>query len=350
MTDKLKGDLLKQALAQYADGANKDGKVLQAATLKDRRLLCENLTSYFNSVNWVFNETTARGWVELKKKNSTSIDSRKKLASTRRYVAQIRAFNSWCVLRHYLTINFCQWINRPNEPETMKPHLNLSHDTLLQAIQLGVTTGKFDKARSKRIKKEGYDALMFMLFTSRRSGEMVALRGRDINIMDKLYRVRLKGGRILDFPIPENLVSMLAARVHKDRAFEVTAATTIKYLRVGLTKIGIDNNVTTEVINHTLRKAFARERKRNGDSVEEIASAMADKVDVVLKYYLDRDLDNMKKTVDNTAQSKNNIPVTDKIKEIRQFIERVVSNDSRFNPLAAETALNVDKLLKDCGA
>lgn len=280
--DKLHGKNLQQAVAEYGSGEYSK-KPLSKITKKDRRLLGENLTKFFKANDWIFDEQTARAWITAKSQGASP-------SSISRYTAQVRAFNNFCIERRYLTINFCQWIAKP--PETLKPHLDLSHEVLLQAIQVGTMPGKYDKARSLKIKQEGHDALEFMLFTSRRSGEMAKLQGSDINVnaSEPTYFAQLKGGKYLDFPIPENLLQMMKERQDKKRVFEVSPRATITYLRNGLRKLGISEDIAGRADNHTLRKAFAKERYRNSDSVEEIADAMADTVEVVRKHYLGRDL------------------------------------------------------------
>ncbi len=309
-------------------------------TKKDRRLLGEQLTKFFASNGWVFDEQSARVWISNKSKGA-------KESSIGRYIAQIRAFNSYCIERRYLAINFCQWIAKPPENKMLKPHLDLSHKLLLKAIQLGTQVGKGDRSRSIKSKMEGKAALMFMLFTSRRSGEMTKLLGSDININASiaLYYAHLKGGNYLSFPIPENLITMMRARQNKDKVFEVTADATIEYLRRGLRKLNISEEILKEVNNHTLRKAFAKERYRNGDDPDKIAEAMADTIDVVRKYYLDRDLEKIKETVNNTREAKQNIPEELIIESIRASIRMYTKDDPRFNPLAAEEALDIKKLL-----
>ena len=340
MAEVLKNKLLKQAVAEYGSG-DYSKKPLREKTKKDRRLLGEHLTKFFASNGWIFDEQSARVWIAGKSKNA-------KQASVRRYVAQIRAFNTYCIERHYLTENFCKWIIKPTENETLKLILDLNHQTLLKAIQLGTQVGRGDRSRSIKSKMEGKAALEFMLFTSRRSGEMSNLRGSDINInaSEALYTSNLKGGKCLEFPIPQNLIPMMRARQYKERVFEISPHATINYLRIGLRKLNVAERIVKEVNNHTLRKAFAKERYKNGDSIEKIAEAMADTIEVVKKYYLDRDLEKIKETVNNTREAKRNIPVDKIIESIRGSIRMYTNDDPRFNPLAAEEALDIKKLLK----
>ena len=344
--DTLKGNLLKQSVAEYGCGKYATKK-LREKTEKDRRLFGENLTLFFNGNGWMFNEQSARAWIESKTNHDEKGTVTNK-SSFNRYVAQIRAFNKFCIDRKYLTLNFCQWISKYPEYETLKPIPDISHEVLLKAISLGTLKGKYDKLRSLRIKIEGEAALLFMLFTSRRSGEFVKLEGTDIKLAatEPKYFAHLKGGKYLDFPIPENLLEMMRKRQHKKKVFEVTPSTTIQYLRNGLRAQGVPEATIKLVDNHTLRKAFAKERYKNKESVDKIADTMDDTVEVVRKHYLGRDLEGMRNTVNNTKIAKESIEVSSIVKDIKSYIETITRNDSRFNPLAAEEALNIEKLLK----
>ena len=224
--NSIKGKSLQEAVLSYSTG-DFNKTELSEKSKKDRRLFCAGLEKFFEKEGWLFNDHTARQWIESKKTKKDG--SQTNLSSQRRYVAQLRAFNNFCVQRGYISTNFCQWIAKPSEVLTIKEIPDLSDEIVFKAMKLGTTPGKGDRARSIFIKQESYDAMMFYRFTAHRSGEMASLLGKDIHTeaTDPYYIVRLKGGKRGKSPIPNNLLEMFARRQKKEKAFEVNPATTI---------------------------------------------------------------------------------------------------------------------------
>ncbi len=322
------GESLKEAVLLYSTG-DFNKTQLSFKTKQDRRIFCAELEEFFEKEGWVFNEQSVRKWLQNKqtKKNG----SQAKLSSQSRYIAQLRAFNNFCVQRGYIAVNFCHWIAKPPESLTLKEIPDLSFDIVFKAMKLGTTPGKGDRSRSIFIKIESYEAMLFYLFTSRRSGEMASLLGKDIHTeaQDPYYVVRLKGGKVKKFPIPNNLVEMMYRRQKNKKAFSVTPVTTIKHFRDGLRACGVDEETVMLCNNHTFRKLFAKEKYRNGEDISKIADAMGDVIETVKKHYLGEDLEAIKRTVNNSKYISHGVPISDLMDEIMDFI-KVKTEDTRF--------------------
>ncbi len=338
---QIKGKSLKEVLLSYSTG-DFNKTQLSNKSKKDRRLFCAGLEEFFKKEGWSFNEQTARKWVMSK--HTRQDGSQASLGSQRRYVAQLRAFNNFCIQRGYLAVNFCQWIAKPSEALTIKEIPDLSDEIVFKAMILGTTQSKGDRSRSIFIKQESYDSMMFYRFTSRRSGEMASLRGKDIHTeaQDPYYEVTLKGGKRRKFPIPANLIEMMARRQKNKKAFYVTPITTIKHFRDGLRACGVDEEIVMQCNNHTFRKLFAKEKYRNGEDISKIADAMADTIETVKKYYLGEDLEAIKKTVNNSKYIKSGVPLSDLMNEIMEYL-RVKTEDARFE--MPRILMNKEKVL-----
>lgn len=325
---QVSGEDLREILSLYSTGDFNTIR-LSDKSKKDRRLFCAGLEEFFNLNEWIFNEQTARKWLESKQTKKDG--SKAKLSSQNRYIAQMRAFNNFCIQRGVTTINFCKWLAKAPESLTIKEIPDLSDEIVFKAMKLGTTPGKGDMKRSAFIKQESYDAMMFYRFTSRRSGEMKSLKGKDIHTeaSDPYYEVTLKGGKRKKFPIPNNLIDMLSLRQKNKRAFKVTPETTIKHFRDGLRLCGVAEEIVMQCNNHTFRKLFAREKYRNGEDISKIADAMADTIPTVKKYYLGEDMEAIKKTVNNSKFIKGGVPISDLMDEAMDYL-KVKFEDSRF--------------------
>lgn len=319
---------MREALELYKSGSVSK-KSLRDKTKKDRRNFFTRLENFFVAKGWIFSEETANNFITLMSKRQDGTDSKK--SSIARYIAQLRAFNSFCIEKGYLTNHFTKWIAKPPEEETLPKPVDIAHDVLLTAIFSGTTAGSGDRSISRDAKNESRAALLFELYTSRRSGEFVKLKGLDIHPegSDPYYTVELKGGKQKNYPIPENLITMLEERRHKEKVFDVTPEKTIRHLRNGLLEQGISKEIVERVNNHTLRKAFAKEKNRNGEPIQRIASAMGDTVETIETYYLSDDLVAMRETVNNSKDIRPMLP----IKKILDDVLRILHNyagDDRF--------------------
>lgn len=325
---QVSGEDLREVLSLYSTG---DFNMIRLSekSKKDRRLFCAGLEKFFNLTEWVFNEQIARKWLESKQTKKDG--SQAKLSSQSRYIALLRAFNNFCIQRGVITINFCKWLAKPPEALTIKEIPDLSDEVVFEAMKRGTTPGKGDRSRSIRIKKDSYDAMLFYRFTSRRSGEMASLKGKDIHTEASYpyYEVIIKGGKRKKFPIPANLIEMMAQRQKNEKAFNVNPVTTIKHFREGLLACGVAEEIVMQCNNHTFRKLFAREKYRNGEDISKIADAMADTIETVKKYYLGEDLEAMKHTVNNSKYITHGIAISDLMNEAIEYL-KVKFEDPRF--------------------
>lgn len=343
--DKLEGENLKKLLGEFKKGAVVPGKrALQRKSLKDRQVFFSSVEKFLSIQNWIFSKETAESYISHRRSTSNQYGKLPMESTIARYIAQLRSFNDYCIVRGYLKVNFCKWLIKAPESVILKPHVDLSMDVILKAIQLGTKPSKGDRSRSKFIKQESADAQLFMLTTSRRSGEMAKLTGSDIHMeaVRPYYIAIMKGGKRKQWPVPKNLMKMMAARQHKDKVFEVTPETTIKHFQEGLRKQGIPEDIIDQVNNHTFRKAFAKERRRRGEKIEDIADAMNDTIETVKKYYLAEDQETIERTVNNASYIREGIEMNSILADIAELVN-IRTKDPRFKQLLS--TLQEDKFV-----
>ena len=80
---QIEGKSLKEAVLSYSTGDFNKTELLSKSK-KDRRLFCASLQEFFEKEGWVFNEQTARQWLESKKTKQNG--SQANLSSLRRYI------------------------------------------------------------------------------------------------------------------------------------------------------------------------------------------------------------------------------------------------------------------------
>jgi site-specific recombinase XerD len=300
----LKGKKLTQAIAVYNSGKVAK-KQLRAETLKKRRKFLVRLERFLNTVGWVFNEQTARGFIDSLRTRKDGKPSA--LTSIKTYIGDIRAFNRWCIDQGYLTVHFTQWIPKPPEAETMPEPLNLSGEVIDRAIILGTEPGQYDNKSTRFKKSESRIILQFFRKTGRRRSEVFNLRGSDLHSDDVVpcYWYTQKGGKRVTRPIPADMVNEMRKRQHKEKVFEVTPETTIQHLRNGLEIQGIKR----KIVNHSLRKLFAIERNKNGETIYNIAKALGNTVKIVEEHYLSSDISSIADTVNNSMSIRNGLSI-----------------------------------------
>lgn len=296
----LEGDILRQAIDTYKSGKVAK-KQLRAETLKKRKKFLLRLELFLQTVEWIFNEQTARNFIDSLRTRKDGKPSA--LTSIKTYIGDLRAFNRWCIDQGYLAVHFAQFIPKPPEAETMPESVLLRGDIIDKAIILGTTPGQYDNKRSRFIKNESRVVLQFFRKTGRRRSEVFTLRGSDLHPDDVVpcYGYTQKGGKRTSSPIPADMVDEMRKRQHKKIVFEVTPETTIKHLRDGLAKQGIDS----KIVNHTLRKLFAIERNKNGETIYNISQALGNTVKIVEKHYLSNDISEIAETVNNSMAIRN---------------------------------------------
>jgi len=303
-TNVLEGERLKQAIAIYKSGKVAK-KQLRAETLKKRKKFLLRFEKFLSTVNWVFNEQTARGFIDSMRTRKDGKPSA--LTSIKTYIGDLRAFNRWCIDQRYLSVHFTQWIPKPSEAETMPEPVLLRGDIIDKAIILGTTPGKYDNKRTRFIKNESRIVQQFLRKTGRRRSEVFTLRGSDLHPDDVVpsYWYTQKGGKRTSRPISADMIEEMRKRQLKEKVFEVTPETTIKHLRDGLKAQGIDE----KIVNHTLRKLFAIERNNNGETIYDIAQALGNTVKIVERHYLSNDISKIADTVNNSMAIRNGLSI-----------------------------------------
>src|SRR6266700_5274161 len=142
----LEGNQLKQAIALYSSGKVAK-KQLRGETLKKRKKFLVRLEQFLGTVGWIFNEETARGFIDSLR---TRKDGKPSAAtSIKTYIGDLRALNRWCMDQGYLAVHFTQWIPKPPEAETMPEPVLLSEEIIDKAIELGTTPGKYDNKNTR---------------------------------------------------------------------------------------------------------------------------------------------------------------------------------------------------------
>lgn len=328
MQTEVRDHILRAELENYKSGEFGDSELTQK-TKKNRRLFCEGMERYFDAHGWIWNEQASRNYINYKKNLVLHNGKKPQANSVRNYIAVIRAFTEFLIKRGHLQKNFCQWIAKPKEEiKIIDPRL-LDVTILKQAIELGTRPTWTDR-RSVFTKAESFDALNFMLDTGRRKGEVLKLKGSDIHFEaeNPFYIAVLKGGQRRQFPIPKSVVPILKKRRHKDKVFEVSGEAMIGHVRRGLKALHIEADVTADWVNHTFRKAFARERNRNGESIQRIAQSLANSVEVCERYYLGYDYTSIESTVNNSRTIQHGLALIDIFDEIEKFV-RIKTEDNR---------------------
>ncbi len=204
--NELISEKLKQAIALYKTGKVAK-KQLRIETLKKRKKFLVRFEQFLETVDWTFNEKTAREFIDSLRTRKDGKPSAP--TSIKTYIGDIRAFNRWCIEQRYLAVHFTQWIPKPPEAETMPEPFLLSGDVIDQAIILGTTPGKYDNKSTKFKKAESRIALQFIRKTGRRRSEVFNLRGVDLHPdnVDPCYWYTQKGGKRVIRPIPADMVA-----------------------------------------------------------------------------------------------------------------------------------------------
>lgn len=318
----LEGERLKQAIAGYRSGKIAK-RQLREATLIKRIKFLNRFEQFLATVGWVFNEQTARAFIDHLKTRKDSKPS--SLKSLRTYNADLRAFNQWCIDQRYLTVHFCKWIPKPPEAETMPEPLTLSAEVIDKAIILGTTPGIYDNRKNLITKAESRTVLQFLRKTGRRRSEVFNLKGSDLypDADVPCYFYTQKGGKRKSMPIPADLISEMRKRQHKDKVFDVTPDTTITHLRNGLLKQGID----VKIVNHSLRKLFAIERNKNGETIYNIAKALGNTVKIVEQHYLSSEISDIADTVNNSMTIRNGLSTEKNIDTALKSLRNIFKGD-----------------------
>lgn len=317
-TNVLEGEKLKQAIAIYKSGKVAK-KQLRAETLKKRKKFLLRFEKFLSTVDWVFNEQTARDFIDSMRTRKDGKPSA--LTSIKTYIGDLRAFNHWCIEQRYLSVNFCQWIPKPSDAETTPEPVLLRGEVIDNAILLGTTPGKFDNKKTRFIKNESRVALHFLRKTGRRRNEVFTLSGSDLHPDDVVpcYWYTQKGGKRTSRPIPADMIDEMRKRQQKEKVFEVTPETTIKHLRNGLRMQGIDERI----VNHTLRKLFAIERNNNGETIYDIAQALGNTVKIVERHYLSNDISKIADTVNNSMAIRNGLSIEKNIDTVMKSMRNI---------------------------
>jgi len=327
--NQLKGDTLKEAIEKYASGEY-DIKRLNPRSSEDRSLFLIDLKKWFDTTSWTFSDITARAYLNHRKKTKNQYGKLPEITTINSYIKKIRAFNSFLVRQDYLTKNFCQLITKLKEPE--KPPVIYELKTIEKAIILGTRPGKGDNLRNVQIKKEGRVALLFMLRSPRRSGEIWKLKGSDIN-ENGTYDCVVKGGKRMNFPIPESQYEELMTRRHKKKVFEVWPETLAKYLRDGLRALGEAEEVIKGVRVHNIRKWVAVDKLNRGWSLKKVSQLLGhEKQTTTEKYYLPYVSTHLKEITDDNPLDPDILPLTKQVDNARVALEKVFSGNRFEQP------------------
>ena len=116
--------------------------------------------------------------------------------------------------------------------------------------------------------------------------------------------------------------------------------------------IGIAENRLDKIGFYTFRHSFATNRIDNENKTYsdiEVAETMGHKDLRNLQRYKQKSVKTTKKVILSSAKLSDEKPVTHIVEDIRRYIRNITANDRRFNPLACEESLLVEKLLKGGG-
>ena len=195
--------------------------------------------------------------------------------SVRHELQVIKAFVNWLTRTHEGVLNF-------KGADIHLPRIKrinydlLSMEIAEKVIIAGTTPGKYDKsAIHKKSKADSRIAMILALYTGIRAIEILRLKGEDLDIENKTFKIRSKGGNEDLAPLPDvkNLISELAKRRHREKVFVCSSKAMNGHLKRGLKALKIDKRITL----HSLRRIFATDLANQGAPTHDIAQAMRHK-------------------------------------------------------------------------
>lgn len=180
----------------------------------------------------------------------------------------IKALVRWLFNKGHIENNFCSDWTLTKVRKKAEPPVPI--ELAEKIIIAGTKPGKGDNARNRWLKKEARDALMFIVYTGLRVGEVVKLRGKDVFISSKQLRVKGKSGNEELVPIIDVLLPMLKKRTENDRLYRITPSHLNTCLKRGCKK----ENVNQVVTAHGLRHSFSVSLLNNGLGIQFVSKLL----------------------------------------------------------------------------
>lgn len=331
---ELKKEPLNKAIKDYVEGYSLEAG-LSPKTVDGKAQTLARVASFL--AGRPLNVHTARAYCEQLRLHGWSDPLHRRpampwqISSVKVEIKVLKAFSNFLFKRKYITENWGQELVTPKVPK--KPFEVLPLDVAEQVVVAGTTFGSGDRAKSKRSKVEHRLALRFILRTGLRLGELLSLRGQDLNIEEGTFFVKSKGGDVDVAPLPRDMIPDLKPRVDRDRVFLVDDQTLNLILKRGCRSLGITKRLTV----HGLRHAFCTGLLKNGVPMQIVSRLMRHSsvriTDAVYTHYLIEDL---KYTI-NSAHPlvRGGLSQDEVFETIEQAVERTgVKKDQRFRVTA----------------
>jgi len=200
------------------------------------------------------------------------------------YIRIIRSFITYCYDEDLFEKN---WGRRIITPRLHKRMLDfVSEQVAWDIIMAGTEPGSKEDKRCRDAKLETRLALLFILFSGCRVGEVQKLRGSDLRLdaEEPFFYVQSKGQDFERQPAPQSMLSVLRQRQGREKVFNFSVRTANKALRGGSKKLKIENTDPTTC--KSLRAIFSLTRLGKERPLHKVSRALRHKsVKTTDKYY-----------------------------------------------------------------
>ncbi len=209
-----------------------------------------------------FNVDSCRGWLRVLREKGY------KPGSIKHEVRVLRATVRFLCKRGYLEKDFA--LDIPCPKVVNSPPEVVSAELAEKIIFAGTEPSVGESVSNRFSKEEHRQALRFVLRTGLRKRELTDLKGSDVNLDNETIKVLGKNGKLVQMPLPKDMIDGLKKRLNNKQLFAVTKKTLNICLARGCRKLGVNTRIRV----HTLRHIFGAALYNRGAPIQEVSWLM----------------------------------------------------------------------------